>query len=173
VIGITKAYTTRVGTGPFPTEIEHTEKETAERIRKIGQEFGATTGRPRRTGWLDLVALRYAVEVNGMTGLALMKSDVLQGFETLKICTSYKFNGKVLKDLPSCIEDLEKVEPVYAQLPGWGDFDTRAVKSMSDLPKNLQSYVKYIENALGVPVILMSIGPGREETLLLSDPFKN
>lgn len=173
VIGITKAYTTRVGTGPFPTEIEHTEKETAERIRKVGQEFGATTGRPRRTGWLDLVALRYAVEVNGMTGLALMKSDVLQGFETLKICTSYRFNGKILKDLPSCIEDLEKVEPVYVELPGWGDFDTRAAKSMSDLPQNLQSYVKYIETALGVPVILMSIGPGREETLLLSDPFKN
>jgi len=173
VIGITKAYTTRVGTGPFPTEIEHTEKETAERIRKIGQEFGATTGRPRRTGWLDLVALRYAVEVNGITGLALMKSDVLQNFETIKVCTSYRFNGKTLKNLPSCIEDLERVEPVYETLPGWGNFDTKNVKSMSDLPKNLQAYVTYIEKSLGVPVVLMSTGPGREETLLLSDPFKN
>jgi adenylosuccinate synthase len=171
VIGITKAYTTRVGTGPFPTEIEHTEKETAERIRKIGAEFGATTGRPRRTGWLDLVALRYAVEVNGITGLALMKSDVLQSFETIKVCTAYRLDGKLLKDLPSSIEDLEKVEPVYETLSGWGDFDTKNVKSMSDLPKNLQSYVKYIETSLGVPVILMSTGPGREETLLLSDPF--
>jgi adenylosuccinate synthase len=173
IIGITKAYTTRVGTGPFPTEIEHTEKETAERIRKIGAEFGATTGRPRRTGWLDLVALRYAVEVNGITGLALMKSDVLQDFQTIKVCTSYLFNGKTLKNLPSCIEDLERVEPVYETLPGWGNFDTKNVKSMSDLPENLQNYVSYIEKSLGVPVVLMSTGPGREETLLLADPFQN
>jgi adenylosuccinate synthase len=173
IIGITKAYTTRVGTGPFPTEIEHTEKETAERIRKIGAEFGATTGRPRRTGWLDLVALRYAVEVNGITGLALMKSDVLQNFETIKVCTAYRFNGKILKNLPSCIEDLERVEPIYETLPGWGNFDTKNVKSMSDLPKNLQNYVSYIEKSLGVPVVLMSTGPGREETLLLADPFQN
>jgi len=172
IIGITKAYTTRVGTGPFPTEIEHTEKETAERIRKIGAEFGATTGRPRRTGWLDLVALRYAVEVNGITGLALMKSDVLQNFETIKVCTAYRFNGKILKNLPSCIEDLERVEPVYETLPGWGNFDTKNVKSMSDLPKTLQDYVSYIEKSLGVPVVLMSTGPGREETLLLADPFQ-
>jgi adenylosuccinate synthase len=172
VIGITKAYTTRVGTGPFPTELEHTDKETAERIRKIGAEFGATTGRPRRTGWLDLVALKYAVEVNGITGLALMKSDVFQNFETLQVCTAYRLNGKTLNDLPSCIEDLEKVEPVYEKIAGWGDFDTKNVKSMSDLPKNLQNYVTYIEKFLGVPVILMSTGPGREETLLLTDPFK-
>jgi adenylosuccinate synthase len=173
VIGITKAYTTRVGTGPFPTEIENTEKETAERIRKIGSEFGATTGRPRRTGWLDLVALKYAVEVNGITGLALMKSDVLQNFETIRVCTAYRLDGKLLNDLPSSIEDLERVEPVYENLPGWGDFDTKGVKSMNDLPKNLQMYVQQIEKKLGVPVILMSTGPGREETLLLSDPFKN
>src|SRR6185437_3913483 len=172
VIGITKAYTTRVGTGPFPTEMEKSEPETAERIRKVGAEFGSTTGRPRRTGWLDLVALKYAVEVNGITGLALMKSDVLQNFEAIGVCVAYKLDGKTLTDLPSCIEDLERVEPVYEKLPGWGDFDTKNVRSMADLPKNLQGYVRYIEKALGVPVVLMSTGPGREETLLLSDPFQ-
>src|SRR6185437_5771207 len=112
VIGITKAYTTRVGTGPFPTEIEESEPELAERIRKVGAEFGATTGRPRRVGWLDLVALKYAVEVNGLTGLALMKADVLQNFESVKVCTGYLLNGKTLYDLPACVEDLERVEPV-------------------------------------------------------------
>lgn len=172
VIGITKAYTTRVGTGPFPTELERRDPALAERIRKAGAEFGATTGRPRRTGWLDLVALRYAVEVNGITGLALMKSDVLQNFDTIEVCTAYRLNGRTVNDLPSCIEDLEQVEPVYEKLPGWGDFDTRGAKTMTDLPKNLQNYVRYIEKALGVPVVLMSIGPGREETLLISDPFK-
>lgn len=172
VIGITKAYTTRVGTGPFPTEIEHTEKETAERIRRVGAEFGATTGRPRRTGWLDLVALRYAIEVNGITGLALMKSDVLQSFETIKVCTSYRLDGNLVHDLPSSIEDLERVEPIYETLPGWGEFNVREIKAMSDLPENLQTYVSYIEKALGVPVMLMSIGPGREETLLRVDPFQ-
>lgn len=172
VIGITKAYTTRVGTGPFPTELEQTDPETAQRIRKLGAEFGATTGRPRRTGWLDLVALKYAVEVNGITGLALMKSDVLQNFEIIEVCTAYKLGNQTLTDLPSSIEDLERVQPVYQKLPGWGAFDTRNVRSLADLPQNLQNYLKYIEKALGVPVVLMSTGPGREETLLLSDPFQ-
>lgn len=173
VIGITKAYTTRVGTGPFPTEIEGTEEqEIADRIRKIGHEFGATTGRPRRTGWLDLVALKYAVEVNGLTGLALMKADVLQGFDYVKVCTSYRLNGNSVYDLPSCIEDLEKVQPDYEVLPAWENFDTKDVKSMQDLPRELRDYIRKIEEFLGVPVVLMSIGPGREETLVLSDPFE-
>jgi adenylosuccinate synthase len=172
VIGITKAYTTRVGTGPFPTEMEKSEPETADRIRKVGAEFGSTTGRPRRTGWLDLVALKYAVEVNGLTGLALMKADVLQNFDHVKVCTSYLLNGNTIYDLPSCVEDLEKVEPAYEVLPGWGAYDPKTVRSPDDLPVELQSYMRFIEQFLGVPIVLMSTGPGREETLLLSDPFQ-
>lgn len=173
VIGITKAYTTRVGTGPFPTEIEHTEHETAERIRKIGAEFGATTGRPRRVGWLDLVALKYAVEVNGLTGLAFMKADVLQDFDFIKVCTGYRLNGTTTYSLPSCIEDLEKVEPAYEVLAGWPKFDTKRVNSLQDLPTELRDYIQFVEGFLGVPIVLMSTGPGREETLILSDPFSS
>lgn len=172
VIGITKAYTTRVGTGPFPTEIERTEKETAERIRRIGAEFGATTGRPRRTGWLDLIALKYAVEVNGITGLALMKSDVLQDFEHVKVCTAYRLGGNTIYQLPSCIEDLERVEPVYEVLPGWPKYNTSGLRTLADLPRELRNYMGFVERFLGVPIVLMSTGPGREETLVLRDPFK-
>jgi len=171
-IGITKAYTTRVGTGPFPTEMEDSEPQVAEKIRKVGAEFGATTGRPRRTGWLDLVALKYAVEVNGLTGLALMKADVLNGFSEIKVCTSYRLDGRTLTDLPSCIEDLERVEPVYESLPGWPAYDSRKIEKFDDLPENLRNYVRRIEQYLGTPVVLMSSGPGREETLTLSDPFQ-
>ena len=173
VIGITKAYTTRVGTGPFPTEIEVTEKETAERIRKVGAEFGATTGRPRRTGWLDLVALKYAVEVNGITGLALTKADVLQDFDHVKVCTSYRLGGNTLYELPTCIEDLERVEPVYEVMPAWAAYDPKTVHSVGQLPQELRNYVKYIEDFLKVPVVLISTGPGREETVVISDPFKD
>ncbi len=171
VIGITKAYTTRVGTGPFPSEMEATEPETAELIRKVGAEFGATTGRPRRTGWLDLVALKYAVEVNGLTGLALMKADVLQNFSHVKVCVGYRLGGNTLYDLPSCVEDLENAEPTYEVMPGWGSYNPKTVTSLKDLPLELQNYMGFIERSLGVPIVLMSTGPGREETLLLSDPF--
>lgn len=172
VIGITKAYTTRVGSGPFPTEIEGTETEVADRIRKVGNEFGATTGRPRRTGWLDLVALKYAVEVNGITGLALMKSDVLQDFDHVKVCTSYRLGGsQTLYELPACVEDLERVEPMYEVLPGWPSYPSHQVRDRGDLPSELQGYMRYIEQYLGVPIVLMSYGPGREETLQISDPF--
>ncbi len=171
VIGITKAYTTRVGTGPFPTEMEKTEPQIADKIRKVGGEFGATTGRPRRTGWLDLVALKYAVEVNGLTGIALMKADVLQGLDSIKVCTSYRLAGTFLYDLPSCIEDLENVEPVYKTFPGWGPYDPKKIKAVADLPKELQVYMDYIEKFTGIPIVLMSTGAGREETLLLSYPF--
>lgn len=167
VLGITKAYTTRVGTGPFPTEIEEEEPQTAERIRTIGAEFGSTTGRPRRVGWLDLVALKYAVEVNGITGLALMKADVLQDFDSVKICTAYRLGGNTLYDLPASIEDLEQVEPVYDILPGWNKYDPKTVKTVSQLPTELQHFMKFIENFLQVPIVLLSTGPGREETLLL------
>ncbi|MBL7714865.1 MAG: adenylosuccinate synthase [Bdellovibrionales bacterium] len=172
VIGITKAYTTRVGSGPFPTEIEETEPETAQKIRKIGAEFGATTGRMRRVGWLDLVALKYAVEVNGITGLALMKADVLQNFDHVKVCTAYRLGGNTIYDWPAAAEDLEKIEPAYEVLPGWNSYDAKACKSVEDLPEELRSYLKMIENFLGVPVVLLSTGPGREETFVIQDPFR-
>ena len=173
VIGITKAYTTRVGTGPFPTEIETTEPETAQRIRKVGAEFGATTGRPRRVGWLDLVALKYAVELNGLTGLAFMKSDVLQDLECIRVCTSYQLDGNLTSQFPSSLEDLQRAQPHYEVLPGWGSFNTQSVKTLSDLPKELRDYMRFVEDYLKTPIVLMSIGPGREETLVLSDPFSS
>jgi adenylosuccinate synthase len=171
VIGITKAYATRVGVGPFPSEIEESDPETAQKIRKIGAEFGATTGRIRRVGWLDLVALKYAVEVNGISGLAFMKADVLQNFAEIQVCTAYTLHGKTLHDLPSCGEDLGNVEPVFEKIPGWGAYDPKTVKSVSELPLELQNYMKYVEKFLGVPIVLMSTGAGREETVLVSDPF--
>lgn len=171
VIGITKAYTTRVGTGPFPTEIEKTEPQIAEKIRKNGNEFGSTTGRPRRTGWLDLVALKYAAEVNGLTGLALMKADVLQGFEYIKVCTSYLLHGNSLYDWPSCVEDLEKIESSYEVLPGWEEYEPQEMKSKRDLPVELQTFIQVIEQYINLPVVLLSTGPSRDETLVLSDPF--
>jgi adenylosuccinate synthase len=179
VIGITKAYTTRVGAGPFPSELDDKgdgraskeDQATADRIRKVGAEFGATTGRPRRVGWLDLVALKYAVEVNGLTGLAFMKADVLQEFEHIKVCTAYRLGGTTLYDLPSCVEDLEKVEPVYEVMPGWPAFNSKGVRTAQDLPQELRNYMAYVEKSLGIPIVLMSVGPGREETLIISDPF--
>lgn len=172
IIGITKAYTTRVGTGPFPSEIEKSEPELAEQIRRVGAEFGATTGRPRRVGWLDLVALKYAVEVNGMTGLALMKSDVLNGLDYVKVATAYRLGATTLYDLPSCIEDIEKLEPHFEVLPGWPMYDASRVTTVTELPLELQSFIRTIEDYVKVPVILMSTGPGREETLLIQDPFQ-
>jgi adenylosuccinate synthase len=171
VIGITKAYCTRVGSGPFPTEIETTEPEIAQHIRKIGQEFGATTGRSRRVGWLDLVALRYAVQVNGITGLALTKSDILQGFECIKVCTAYRFEGNTLSDLPSSIEVLSQVEPVYEVFPAWPAYDTNKIRARNDLPGELQNYLNFIEEFCKVRVAILSTGPGREETMIFENPF--
>lgn len=171
VIGIAKAYTTRVGVGPFPTEIETTEKETAEFIRKKGAEFGATTGRPRRVGWLDLVALKYAVEVNGLTGIALMKSDVLSGLESVKLCHSYSLGGNSHYELPSSIEDFDRLVPQYEVLPGWEDFNAANIRSRGDLPRELQIFLERIEDTLRTPIVLFSMGPGREDTLILKDVF--
>lgn len=171
VIGIAKAYTTRVGTGPFPTEMEKSEPEVAAKIRQIGAEFGATTGRSRRIGWLDLVALKYAVEVNGITGIALTKADVLQNFDSIQVCTQYRLNGTALDHPPPCVEDLQKVVPVYQVIPGWSPYSSQAVKTARNLPQELQDYMKLIEQFINVPIVLMSTGPGREETLQLSDPF--
>jgi len=171
VIGIMKAYLTRVGSGPFPTEIEETEPELAEKIRTIGAEFGATTGRKRRIGWPDPVALKYSVEVNGRTGLALMKADVLNDLDFLRICTSYTLGGNTIYDLPSRSEDLARIEPNYEIYPCWPSYDAKKVEGFSDLPEELQNYIRKIEAFTGVPVVLLSVGPGREETLELRDPF--
>ncbi len=170
-LGITKAYTTRVGTGPFPTEIEKTEPTVATKIREEGAEYGATTGRPRRCGWLDLVALKYATEVNNFTGLALMKIDVLSNFKEIKVCTSYMVDSKQTTAFPSCLEDMENAKPVFETLPGWGELKTRTFKTKKDLPKELLDFISKIETTLKIPVQILSYGPGREETLVIENPL--
>jgi adenylosuccinate synthase len=161
VFGIFKAYTTRVGSGPFPTELFD---EDGAKMAKVGNEFGATTGRPRRCGWLDLVALKYAVQVNGVTELMMMKGDVLSGFKTLKICTSYKYKGEEIKHLPYSIED-EDISPIYTELPGWKE-DLTQLKDIQKLPKELNDYIEFVENEVGVPIKIVSVGPDRTQTIL-------
>lgn len=160
VFGIFKAYTTRVGSGPFPTELFD---ETGERMAKIGNEFGAVTGRPRRCGWLDLVALKYAVQINGVTQLMMMKSDVLSGFESLRVCTAYQYKGQTITHLPFNIEP-ENVQPIYTELPGWQK-DLTSIRSTDDFPKELNDYIDFIEKELQVPIRLVSVGPDRTQTI--------
>ncbi len=160
VIGIFKAYCTRVGSGPFPTELENMEGET---LRKQGHEFGATTGRPRRCGWLDLPALKYAVMLNGITELVITKADVLTGFETIKVCTHYVLNGQEIEYLPYEIN--EPIEPVYKDFKGWKE-DISKIKSFNELPQEFKDYLRYIELEVGVPVKVISLGPNRAETII-------
>ncbi|MFI2742868.1 adenylosuccinate synthase [Zhouia sp. PK063] len=160
VFGIFKAYTTRVGSGPFPTELFD---EDGEKMAKIGNEFGAVTGRPRRCGWLDLVALKYAVQVNGVTQLMMMKADVLSGFKTLKICTAYNYKGETIKHLPYNIEE-ENVTPVYTEVKGW-DKDLTKLSAADELPKELMDYIEFLEKELEVPIKLVSVGPDRTQTI--------
>jgi adenylosuccinate synthase len=167
VIGIAKAYSTRVGGGPYPTEQKG---PVGEELRRIGQEFGATTGRPRRTGWFDAVAMRYAARVNGLHGLAIMKLDVLSGFPELQVAVAYKLDGKTIDEMPGDPEDLERCEPVYESLPGWTEA-LKGIRSWDGLPAAARSYVKRLEVLTGVPVIAVSVGPDREETILLRNPF--
>jgi len=167
VIGIVKAYTTRVGSGPFPTELEN---ETGERLREIGGEFGSTTGRARRCGWLDLVVLKQACQLNSLTGLAITKLDVLTGMDELKVCTAYELNGKTIKTVPSRAEDLENCKPVYETLPGWNN-DLSKAKLMDDLPPEAKAYLDFITKQLNCPIALVSIGQDRNETIELTDPF--
>src|SRR6056297_3690037 len=159
VIGIFKAYCTRVGSGPFPTELENTD---GEKLRKQGHEFGATTGRPRRCGWLDLPALKYAIMLNGVTELVVTKADVLSGFETIKVCTHYKLNGKKVDFLP--YEVNEPLEPVYKEFKGWKE-DISNIKSFFELPETFKSYMQYIEDEIKVPIKIISVGPNRKETI--------
>jgi len=160
VFGIFKAYTTRVGSGPFPTELFDKDGDT---MSKVGHEFGATTGRPRRCGWLDLVALKYAVQINGVTQLMMMKGDVLSGFDTLKVCTSYTYKGKEITHLPYSIEP-ENVSVNYTEFKGW-EADLTKMESADQLPENLNNYIRFIEKAVGIPVKIVSVGPDRKQTI--------
>jgi adenylosuccinate synthase len=162
VYGIFKAYCTRVGAGPFPTELFD---ETGKRIRDLGHEYGAVTGRERRCGWIDLVALRYAIMLNGVTQLIMMKSDVLDGFDTIKACTEYKINGEVTRDFPFDIEGTCNIEPQYVSLPGWKT-DMTKMRSEAELPANFKDYIAFLEKELETPITVLSIGPDREQTIL-------
>ncbi len=167
VVGISKAYVTRVGEGPFPTELND---EMGEKLRQAGQEFGATTGRPRRCGWFDAVALREAVRTNGMTGLAITKLDVLNDLEIIKICTAYSYQGEVLEDFPQDLEVLKDCKPIYEKVEGW-NCDISDATSFETLPQKAQDYLKKLEQVTGCPAILVSIGPRRNETIQVKNPF--
>ena len=168
VIGISKAYATRVGSGPFPTELEDA---TGEQLRQAGREFGSTTGRPRRCGWFDALVARYAVRVNGLSGIAITKLDVLSGLEKIRVCTGYSYQGTVLDEIPASLEVMEQCTPIYQDLPGWSE-DITGAKCMADLPENARTYVARIEELSGAPVVLVSVGPRREETIVLRNPFE-
>jgi adenylosuccinate synthase len=167
VLGITKAYTTRVGGGPFPTELDD---EQGEELRRLGAEFGATTGRPRRCGWLDAVMLREAAAVNGFTALAVNKLDVLSGLAEVKIATAYRIDGKRSEEFPMTLGELERAEPEYESHRGWSE-DLREVRRFEDLPRPARDYVARIEDLVGVPIELISVGPDRDETIARRDPF--
>ncbi|GLI37750.1 adenylosuccinate synthase [Geobacter hydrogenophilus] len=167
IIGISKAYVTRVGSGPFPTELLDAD---GEKLRQTGGEFGATTGRPRRCGWFDAMVVRFAVRVNGLTGVALTKLDVLNDFDTIKICTGYTYEGKPVEDLPANLAVFEKCQPVYEEMPGW-KCDIRGVSRFEDLPEKARHYVNRLQELIGCPIVLVSIGPGRDETITIRNPF--
>lgn len=163
VIGIFKAYCTRVGSGPFPTELEN---ETGEKMRQIGREFGSTTGRPRRTGWLDIPALKYAVMVNGVTELMMMKADVLSDFETIEVCTHYLYNGEKIDYLPYNI-DPAYLKPVTIKMKGWG-VDLTGIDNKAKLPIELMDYIKFVETSTNTPISIVSVGPDRTQTIHMS-----
>jgi len=168
VLGITKAYTTRVGTGPFPTELDDSD---GKHLREVGAEFGSVTGRPRRHGWLDLPALRYASRVNGIDGLALTKLDVLTGMERIRVCVAYDTPQGRVNSLP--IDQLDppgQIQPVYVEMPGWKE-RLENVRVLDELPANARAYVRFIEEQAGAPVYLVSVGPRRSETIMLHNPF--
>ena len=167
VLGIVKAYTTRVGMGPFPTELLD---EIGDRIQEKGAEFGATTGRRRRCGWLDMVLLEATARLNGLTGVAITKLDVLGGLESLSICTAYECDGKTVTHFPADLKVLAKCKPVYETLPGWSE-DISGVRKFEDLPENARNYLKRVEELLGAPIKVVSVGPGRDETMVIQDPF--
>lgn len=168
VVGVVKAYTTRVGGGPFPSELLN---ETGEHIRKVGGEFGATTGRPRRCGWLDMVVVKSSVRLNGLSGLVITKLDVLTGIPTLKMAVSYNCRGSRLDTVPPELDALAACEPVLEEYPGWTE-DISGVRSWDDLPKNTQKYLIALEKHAGVPICMVSVGAGRNETIIVRHPFE-
>lgn len=161
IVGIVKAYTTRVGEGPFPTELLD---KTGQHLQQVGHEFGTTTSRPRRCGWLDLVVVKHSCLLSGITKLAITKLDVLNGLKIDYICTDYQFEGKRIDYVPANIEDVAHCKPVYKEFPGWDSMNTTA-KTITDLPKEAQTYLRFIEKEVGIPITLVSIGPGRHETI--------
>lgn len=168
VLGIIKAYSTRVGAGPFPTELFD---ETGDFLREKGQEFGATTGRSRRTGWLDIIAIRRAVQINSLSGFCMTKLDVLDGLKEVKVCVGYRLpNGEVIETTPLAADDWEGIEPIYESMPGWNE-STFGVKDKAQLPQTALNYIKRVEELTGVPVDIVSTGPDRSETIILRHPF--
>jgi len=167
VLGVAKAYTTRVGLGPFPTELFD---EIGDSIQKKGSEFGATTGRKRRCGWLDTVLLKNAVYLNGLTGLVITKLDILDGLESIKICTGYEYKGEVLNDFPASLKVLAECKPIYETLPGWPE-DITNIREMEDLPQNTKNYLNRISEMTETPIHIVSVGPARDETIVLKNPF--
>jgi len=165
VIGIVKAYTTRVGSGPFPTELFD---EDGEKLRSIGGEFGTTTGRSRRCGWYDAPIARYAVRINGITDFFLTKLDVLTGWEKIPVCVAYEIDGQRIEELPASQTDFHHAKPIYEYLPGWSE-DISKAREISDLPKNAQSYIKFLEEISGAPMSAIGVGPGRDETIAVRD----
>ncbi|MCD6429602.1 MAG: adenylosuccinate synthetase, partial [Deltaproteobacteria bacterium] len=167
VVGVVKAYTTRVGSGPFPVELDD---QIGEHLSVCGGEIGTTTGRPRRCGWLDMVALRYTVLLNGLSSFALTKLDVLSGLETIKVCEAYRLHGEVIDYFPSSIEDLAACEPILVEFEGWSE-DISAILDYELLPENAKRYVSYIEEKIGIKAMLVSVGPDREQTMIRHNPF--
>ncbi|MFT9486673.1 MAG: adenylosuccinate synthase [Tepidibacillus sp.] len=167
VVGVAKAYTTRVGDGPFPTELNN---EIGDRIREVGNEYGTTTGRPRRVGWFDSVVVRHARRVSGITELSLNSIDVLTGIPTLKICKAYKYNGEIIEEFPANLRVLAECVPVYEELPGW-DEDITGVRSLNDLPVNARHYIERISQLTGIPIAIFSVGPNREQTNMIKGVF--
>ncbi|MEW6979466.1 adenylosuccinate synthase [Bacillus pumilus] len=168
VVGVSKAYTTRVGDGPFPTELHD---EIGDQIREVGREYGTTTGRPRRVGWFDSVVVRHARRVSGITDLSLNSIDVLTGIETLKICVAYKLNGEITEEFPASLKELAKCEPVYEEMPGWTE-DITGVKNLSELPENARHYLERISQLTGTPLSIFSVGPDRSQTNVVRSVYR-
>lgn len=168
VVGVSKAYTTRVGDGPFPTELHD---EIGDQIREVGREYGTTTGRPRRVGWFDSVVVRHARRVSGITDLSLNSIDVLTGIEKLKICVAYKLNGEITEEFPASLNELAKCEPVYEEMPGWTE-DITGVKNLSELPANARHYLERISQLTGIPLSIFSVGPDRSQTNVVRSVYR-
>ena len=169
VVGVCKAYTSRVGDGPFPTELFD---EVGERIREVGHEYGTTTGRPRRVGWFDSVVMRHSRRVSGITNLSLNSIDVLSGLDTVKICVAYDLDGQRIDHYPASLEQLKRCKPIYEELPGWSE-DITGVRSLEDLPENARNYVRRVSELVGVRISTFSVGPGREQTNILESVWSS